>query len=226
VLEKESQRHPKRQHGAGAERIGIRGRSSRSQKKQGTTHKKVSTHATTHKFHTNFFPSFYFYSSFCPLCVLCSSFVFGGQATGVPEWVWHFVTGTGGLLGSSLASLHRLSPNSLAWPSHKSPKQVHNPQWIEWPTFCLIQAVGLPSRPGPGRIAVVSCHAVARWKREEKMPLDWRVLLLLHCEKREKKAPLHGALTASDVMAPSQITPSNGTTCSLYHVLLCTQKME
>lgn len=144
-------------------------------------------------------------------CVFCSSFFFG-QATGVPEWVWHFVTGTGQLQLNSCTN--RLSPNLLA----AIPQIAQRAHTGSRPTFCLIQAVGLPSRPGPGRIAVVSCH-----RDKKKMPLDWRVFFLLPVDG----APLHGALTTSWHHLRSLHQPRHASRYLLLVVLLsCTQSME
>lgn len=80
---------------------------------------------------------------------------------------------------------------------HRRALPLHSPLGSSGPRFCLIQAVGL----------VVSCHGE---KNRKKMPLDWPSLAAAH----GRNTPAWSTdLTACDVMAPAQVTPSNGTTC-------------
>lgn len=156
------------------------------------TQKVPTQPATTHTlFHTNFF--FLFVSSLS-LSLFCSSFFFGGQATGVPEWVWHFVTGT--------ESSSSASPLAQLIGRHATNRPT-SPHWIE--AHVLFDPDGgaaVQALPWSYRRRVMPCH-----REKKKMPLRLASLFLL--------AHRPDIPAASDVMAPSQITPSNATTCLL-----------
>lgn len=126
------------------------------------TQKVPTQPATTHTlFHTNFF----FFSSLLSLSLsLCFALV--SSLAAKPQ---------GSRSGCGISSqaprarpVHRRSPNLLA----AMPQIAQRAHTGSRPTFCLIQTVGLPSRPCPGRIAVVSCHAI---ERRRKCLFDWRV---------------------------------------------------
>lgn len=226
LLEKESQRHQNVSKASGQSPLGYEDAAAGPKKARHNT-QKVHATCTTHNSTPLFFSLFVFFSLSHSLMLSSSFFFFGGQATGVPEWV---------CISSQAPDGHEkppISPSPLPRElgfASRSTTPKKSPQCIEWPTFCLFQMVGLPSRPGPCRIAVVSCQALCGRGKNASIG-EFFLLLLMprHCEQRrcrcDNPCMEHGPWTVCDVMAPSQITPSNAMTCYYYYLLLCTQRV-